>query len=52
MCFPKYKPGKEKMCTYEDAMEANESEWKRVSLRKKLTNGRQEVERYGTKESK
>ena len=30
MCFPKYKPGKEKMCTYEEAMEANGSEWKRM----------------------
>lgn len=32
MCFPKYKTGKEKMCTYEEAMKANGSKWKQMAV--------------------
>ena len=49
--FQNLKREKAKNCTCEDVMESNGIGWVWEKV-KKLTNGRQEVERYGTKESK
>lgn len=49
--FQNIKREKAKNCTCEDVIESNGIGWVWEKV-KKLTNGRQEVERYGTKESK